>query len=121
MANDFRDVLSDALRYWELRRIGYNAVLAATVAAWVVITWPHFKASLSLRAVTALAILAVIANVFYCAAYLVDLPMQHATLRDSWRRWRWCLWVAGTIFALLLENYWIADEIYPWPLEDIRT
>jgi len=22
------------------------------------------------------------------------------------------LWVSGTIFALVLENYWIADEIY---------
>jgi hypothetical protein len=24
------------------------------------------------------------------------------------------VWLAGTPFAVLLENYWIADEIYPY-------
>ena len=30
------------------------------------------------------------------------------------RRWRRVVWYAGTIFAVLLTNYWIADEIYPF-------
>jgi len=24
------------------------------------------------------------------------------------------LWVAGTVFAIVFANYWIADEIYPF-------
>jgi hypothetical protein len=26
---------------------------------------------------------------------------------------RWGLWILGTLFAFVLANYWIADEIYP--------
>ena len=48
------------------------------------------------------------------AAYIADIPMQTSALRPSWRRWRWGLWLAGTLFAILIENYWIADEIYPY-------
>lgn len=109
-----RLILTDAIRYWERRRIAYNIVLAAAVAAWVLLTWPHFRDSLSLASVTALLILAAIANILYCAAYVADLPMQYSSMRETWLRWRWGLWWAGTLFALLLTNYWIADEIYPY-------
>jgi hypothetical protein len=30
-----REVLTDALRYWEPRRVGYNVVLALIVLGWV--------------------------------------------------------------------------------------
>ena len=109
-----RLILTDALRYWERRRIAYNAILTVAVVAWVVFSWPHFRDSLSLGSVTALLILAAIANIFYCAAYVADIPMQYSQMRDTWLRWRWCVWLAGTLFALLLTNYWIADEIYPY-------
>ena len=69
---------------------------------------------LSLESVTALLILAAIANIFYCAAYIADIPMQYSQMRATWLRWRWCVWLGGTLFALLLTNYWIADEIYPY-------
>jgi len=59
-----------------------------------------------------LAILVFAANVLYCAAYLVDIPLQ--LTYSAWRRYRWTLLLAGVLFALLLENYWIADEIYPF-------
>src|SRR6202035_4485741 len=36
-----REVLTDAIRYWEPRRIGYNVFLAAIVLGWVIFTWPH--------------------------------------------------------------------------------
>ena len=48
------------------------------------------------------------------AAYIADIPMLVSALRSSWRRWHWGLWLAGTLFAILIENYWIADEIYPY-------
>jgi hypothetical protein len=26
----------------------------------------------------------------------------------------WILWLMGMLFAIVFENYWIADEIYPF-------
>jgi hypothetical protein len=52
------------------------------------------------------------ANFCYCAAYLVDIPMQFSPLSAVWKRRRWGLWLAGMLIAILLANYWIADEIY---------
>jgi len=40
--------------------------------------------------------------------------MQSSSFRAAWRHWRWRLWLAGTLFAMALANYWIADEIYPY-------
>lgn len=109
----FREVLSDALRYWEPRRIGYNAVLTAIVIGWVVFTWPHFRGALAWNALLALFVLAVMANACYCAAYVIDVPMQYSEFRDLWRRRRWLLWVLGVLFAATIAYYWMADEIYP--------
>jgi hypothetical protein len=33
--------------------------------------------------------------------------------REAWKRRRWMLWCAGALLAVILECYWIADEIYP--------
>jgi hypothetical protein len=106
-------LLADAIRYWEPRRIVYNLVLLAVVIAWILLTWPHFRHALTLHSLLLLAILALLANACYCAAYLVDIPMQHSSLRTVWTRRRWGLWLLGTLFAILLANYWIVDEIYP--------
>ena len=109
-----RVLLDDALRYWEPRRIGYNLLLAAVVLAWLSLTWPHFRGAITLQLLLVLTVLAVLANVCYCAAYLVDIPLQYSSFRSRWRRWRWALWLGGALFAVLLANYWIADEIYPY-------
>ena len=52
--------------------------------------------------------LAALANVCYSAAYLVEIVLSGS---DGWRRRRWILWAAGTLFALLFAHYWIGDEI----------
>jgi len=109
-----RALLDDALRYWEPRRILYNLGLAAVVLAWVGLAWPHFRPALTLPALPLLFVLAVLANVCYCAAYLVDLPLQYSSFRAGWRRRRFVLWLAGMLFAAVLASYWIADEIYPY-------
>jgi len=110
----------DALRYWEPRRALYNAALAVAAAAWVAWSWPHFR-FVRLLAVPPgeshpvlliLLALALLANVCYCAAYLAEFPLQLTF--ERWPRYRWVLLLAGTLFALLIENYWIADEIYPF-------
>jgi uncharacterized membrane protein YhhN len=110
----FRGLIADAMRFWELRRVLYNFVLLAVVIAWVVGTWPHFRPMIEVHSLLLLAILALLANACYCAAYVVDLPMQYSAVGDLWRRRRWILWVAGMLLAILLANYWIVDEIYPF-------
>jgi hypothetical protein len=113
-ATDSGDVFRDAVRYWELRRIWYNLILLGIAVAWVVTTWPHFRPAMSLASLLKVLVLAVLANLCYSAAYLVEIPFQQSGARAAWRRRRWALWVAGTLFAVVFANYWIADEIYPF-------
>ncbi len=110
----FRAFLVDAIRFWEPRRLVYNLILAVVVVVWIVASWPHFRPALTLHSLLLLSILALLANACYCAAYLVDIAMQCLSLGDALRRQRWGLWLIGTLFAIVFENYWIADEIYPF-------
>jgi hypothetical protein len=107
-------VLGDAIRYWEPRRIVYNVALAVAVLAWLVLTWPHFGPALRLQTLLLLAILAALANLCYCAAYFVDIPIQLSPLRATWQHRRWALWLLGMLLGQVIANYWIADEIYPF-------
>ncbi|HXL20965.1 MAG TPA: hypothetical protein VOA78_00750 [Candidatus Dormibacteraeota bacterium] len=109
-----RETLAAAARFWEPRRILYNLVLTAIVALWVVASWPHFRPALTWSSLPPMTVLALLANVCYTAVYIVDLPMQLSVFRSSWLSRRFTLWLVGTLFAVLLENYWIADEIYPF-------
>jgi hypothetical protein len=104
----------DALHFWEPRRLLYNLVLAAVVVTWIVATWPHFRPVFTLFDLLRLTILGLIANALYCAAYFIDLPLQHSSFGPQWRSGRWALWLIGMLLAFLLTNYWIADEIYPF-------
>jgi hypothetical protein len=114
-ARPFREVLADAMRFWEPWRLPYNVLLCLVVAAWVALTWPHFRPAMKLQSLLLLMALALIANFCYCAAYLIDIPMQRLTPGTGfWKRQRWTLWIAGTLFAIVLANYWIVDEIYPF-------
>lgn len=112
-AGPLRPVFLDAIRFWEFRRLFYNLVLATASIAWLVATWPHFRPAFTPATLAPLTFLVLLANACYCAAYLVDIPMQCSALSIAWKRHRWILWLVGTLFALLLTNYWIADEIYP--------
>ena len=114
------EIIEDAVKFWEIGRLGYNALLTALTVTWVVLTWPHFEPAFTLRGGLMLLVLAMIANVLYCAAYPVDLVLQFSELRPLWRQWRWLLLAGGTLFALLLTCYWIADEIYPHVEEAAR-
>ena len=113
-SSGLRETLTDAIRYWEFRRILYNLLLALVVVIWVVSTWPHFRPAFAWPDFVALLVLAMFANLCYCSANVVDLPMQYSSFRNSWRCWRWGLFAVGTLFAIVLANYWIADEIYSY-------
>ena len=104
---------SEAARFWEPRRIGYNAALFVVVLLWLGLTWPHFRPALTLEALGKMTVLALLANICYCAAYLVEFFLQAVKSDVNRRRVRWAVWILGMLLALLVENYWIADEIYP--------
>lgn len=109
----FKDIFLDATRYWESRRIPYNGILVAMAVGWVVVTWPHLRPAFTVHSILPVLILFSIMNVCYCVAYVPDIAMQHSSFRGVWQRRRWALWLLGTLFAMVLWYYWIADEIYP--------
>lgn len=106
-----KEVLTDALRYWEPRRIAYNAVLALIVLGSIARAWPSSRSIVSLPGLLFFFVLAVLANICYATVYMVDVPVQLSGFRDSWKKWRWLLWLVGTLFAGVLAFYWMGDEV----------
>lgn len=92
-----REHVTDALRFWELARLPYNLILLAIVAGAM------WLGEQDLRAWAGLAptflVLAVAANLVYCAAYPVDLLVQASDFRTQWRALRWLAWGAGMALA----------------------
>jgi hypothetical protein len=109
----WRELLREAVRYWEAGRVPYNLVLALVVMAWLVVTGPGDRPAFTWRSLPSLALLAGLANVGYSLAYLVDLPLQRSPLRSVWRRWRGTVWLAGLLATAILSYFWIMGEIYP--------
>jgi hypothetical protein len=112
-SGNFRSLLADAARFWEPRRLLYNFILFLVTVTWIMATWPHFRPALTLTSLFLMSILALIANACYSAAYFLDIPLQSSSTAATRNRFRWGLWILGTLFAFVLANYWIADEIYP--------
>jgi hypothetical protein len=100
-----RDALSDAIRYWEPRRILYNAVLLLVVALSYWVNLPASRVSVNADSLLVLFVLAVLANVAYCAAYAVDVVAQISAFRGVWLRVRWMLLVVGLLFAGVLAHF----------------
>jgi hypothetical protein len=95
-----QNIITDSIRYWESRRLAYNAVLAMVLCGSFFAH--HAWADLSrLPGATlgGLALAAVLANILYCAAYLADLFVQMSAYQPVWRRYRWMLLTLGTFFA----------------------
>ena len=101
-----RERTTDAIRYWEPRRILYNLGLAAIVLAYFVIGLPGSKRTVTLDFIFLLFLLAVLANVGYCAAYVVDIFAQTSGFRDVWQRYRLILFLLGTTFAGIITRFW---------------
>ena len=106
--------IRNAARFWEPRRLIYNAALTATALFWLFKDWTHFRPALSWYFLGVIAVLALLANLCYCAAYLADVVIQNVLLNSRWNRTRWAIFTLGTLFAMLFESYWINDEIYPY-------
>ncbi|HET9803274.1 MAG TPA: hypothetical protein VFP96_08560 [Candidatus Acidoferrum sp.] len=103
-----REAVSNAIKFWEPRRILYNVLLAAIVIGhffYFSKTLANMKSIMSFDGVLGLFLLAVLANVAYCAAYPVDLFAQWSSYREVWLRYRWLLFILGLIFAAILTRF----------------
>ena len=65
-----RELTTDALRYWEPRRLVCNLLLALVVLGHFAAAWPSSRSAVTVDGVLGLFILAVLANV----AFLSGLP-----------------------------------------------
>src|SRR5580658_10351581 len=96
-----REYATEAIRFWEPRRIIYNICLAAIVVFYFVVGLPVSKLAITADSILILFLLAVVANIAYCAAYLADIFVQMSGFREVWRTGRWILFVVGLIFAAI--------------------
>jgi hypothetical protein len=101
----FRDLAADALRHWESRRLVYNAALALVVLGHFMANWPASRSLLRRDALLGFFLLAVLANICYCAVYAVDLFVQFSGVRGVWPKWRWLVLGTGTAFAAVIAHF----------------
>jgi hypothetical protein len=109
-----RSALSDAVRFWEKKRIIYNIGLLLIVVGYFIHYMLQSAAVISFDSVLMLFILAVLANVVYSSAYIVDVFLQLTEFAAVWRKRRWILFIIGFIFAAIITRF-IAMDIFVSP------
>jgi hypothetical protein len=97
--------VAGALLYWEPRRLLYNAALGLVVAGHIVASWSTAKISADF--LLFLFLLAVLANVCYCAVYVVDLFVQFSGLHVAWKKGRILVLLVGTSFAAVVTHFFM--------------
>ena len=105
---ELRELITDALRYWEVRRLFYNGLLGTVVVGHFVAAWPASRLSLTFDGALGLFLLAVLANVAYSAVYVADVFIQVSGFRSSRAAWRRLLLAVGFAFAAVLTHFFSA-------------
>jgi hypothetical protein len=94
-----REALSSSIRYWEPRRILYNAALLVVVCTVYFLNLPTSRQDLSFGLLQGLFVLAVLANVAYCAAVGISDAMVEVTLGPIAGRYCLCRRIGQFLFA----------------------
>jgi hypothetical protein len=105
--------VADALRYWEPRRLVFNAVLGCVVLGHFLLRLPESRNALTFDFGLIVFLLAVIANICYCAVYVADLFVQFSGLHAAWQRGRVLLLVVGTAFAATITHFVVQGLFAP--------
>jgi hypothetical protein len=79
--------------------------LAVVVTLTFLLNLPAAKSAVTIDSILWLFLLAVLANVAYCAAYIVDIFVQVSAFREQWHQFRWLLFALGAAFAAVLARY----------------
>ena len=99
-----QEIVTDALRFWEKSRLLYNGVLTViALGFWIVSVFTGTSPSF-VNTVFSLFFLAIIANLFYCFAYIADVFVQFSAYQTLWRKYRWILLAFGTFLAAILAS-----------------
>jgi hypothetical protein len=96
---------ASALAYWEPRRPIYNGVMALVVVVDIAAGWPASRTWLTTDSLLGMFLMAVLANVAYCAAYAVDMFAQFSDLRETWLKRRWIVLLTGSLFAAAITHF----------------
>src|SRR5256712_10232489 len=107
-----REMVTDSIRYWEPRRLIYNAVLALIVLGYFCASWPASRSTFTFDGILFLFVLAVLANICYCAAHVADIFAQFSGFRELWIRFRWMLLVLGVVFAGIITRFFALGFFY---------
>jgi hypothetical protein len=97
--------VAEALRYWEPRRLFYNFILLAVVIAHIIAKWSNVQRLLTFDLFLVLFLLAVLANICYCAVYAVDLFVRFSGLQAAWEKGRILVLLVGTAFAAVIAHF----------------
>jgi hypothetical protein len=97
--------VASGLRYWELRRLAYNAVLALIVIIHFLLARPEATARVSVDLLLGIFLLAVLANIAYCVVYVGDVFLQFSGLEEATRWGRPILFAVGTAFAATITHF----------------
>jgi len=104
-----REAVADALPYWEPRRIIYNVAVAAVVAGHFAAAWPASSATLTVNLLLGLFLLALLANICYCAVHAVDLFVQLSGLQESRSKGRIDVLIVGTAFGAVIAHFFATN------------
>jgi hypothetical protein len=102
---------ANALKYWEPRRLIYNGALAAVVVVHFATALPGSREKLTFDLLLGTFLLAVLANVAYCAVYAADLFVQFSGLDAAWRRGRVLVLAIGTAFAATITHFIVQGSL----------
>ena len=98
----FRDVTKDAVRFWEWRRLTYNIVLVCISLLTFVVASSRSEHWYRGPALSAFIQAALWANMAYCTAYAFEFLFQASRWRESWRRSRYLVFIAGLLLGSIL-------------------
>jgi len=91
--------ITAAIKYWEPRRLVYNFVMALIVLYYAAPVALQERGFSWIPGILALFVLAVMANILYCAAYPVDIFIQMSDFKEIWMKFRWLLFLLGLALA----------------------
>jgi NO-binding membrane sensor protein with MHYT domain len=96
-----QNMITESIRYWEPRRVIYNAALGMVVLGLAL----YHRVSLftlTSQPGAGLMLAAAVANVLYCSAYAADIFVQMSDHQQAWKPRRWLLLSLGTILAIAI-------------------
>jgi hypothetical protein len=93
----------------------FNLVLAIVTGTVYMANFPHSRRQFTFDTLQGLVVLAVLANIAYCAAYPVDVLAQLSGFRATWLRVRWVLLAIGLVLGAILTNFF-CGALFGWRL-----